>query len=130
VPTTAAPKPPTPTTAPTTVRPDAEEHPIAPTMTLSCGTGYSNGTPASSCGWTKADLQAFASYRLVRAAKDGPGKILFTTTDRSRLGYGDLTLVPGTTYTYYAQAMDASGHIIATSGPVVVTCCSSRTGQK
>jgi hypothetical protein len=133
VPTTAP-----PVTEPTRVEPTTtsstsprttattEKHVDIPvTMTLTCGTAVVNGMNAMSCGWTQSDNPAFASYRFFRSTDSGAGQILFTSTNPAKHSWGTTTgLTTGESSTYTVQALDASGHILATSPQVVVACCS------
>ena len=116
-----------PTTTTTAPRTTTTEKPVVipMTMSLKCGTAVVNGMNAMSCGWTQSTDPAFGSYRFFRSTDSGAGQILFTSTNPDKHSFGTTTgLVTGESYSYTVQTLDGSGHILATSGPLLVSCCS------
>lgn len=123
--TTTAPAATTPTTTPAAAPATGERTtPLPVTMKLDCINAVSGTLGTATCTWTPSDSPAFASYRLFRTTATGAGQILFSGKDRGVTVYVDRPLQIGETRTYTVQALDAAGHVLATSAQVVATCCS------
>lgn len=114
------------TVATTTPRQPATTTTTAPrtteTLSLHCTGGTETGSPAVTCTWSSTTSGAFKSYRLSREKPGTNRVIVFTSDSRTAASYADHDVQPSTGYSYWIEALDASGTVIG-RGTATVTCC-------
>ncbi|TAL12332.1 MAG: DNRLRE domain-containing protein, partial [Chloroflexota bacterium] len=103
--------------APATAQIDVVADTAAPSTPGNLTATPASGTRIDLAWSTSIDNVAVTGYRVYRDGNPTP----IATVGGATLGYADLTVAPGTTYTYTVDAIDAAGNPSTPTGPVPAT---------